>query len=69
MTAPGTVNDPASGSDADHRVICCRARTEHELEDALVTAGYREALVLIEFVMSRLDPSGALPGMDKNERD
>jgi len=52
---PRIVYDPASGSEANHRVICYRVRTEDELEEALVTARYWEAIVLIEFVMSRLD--------------
>jgi TPP-dependent 2-oxoacid decarboxylase len=37
-----------------------RVRTEDELEDALAAASNREALVLIELVMSRLDAPGPL---------
>jgi hypothetical protein len=42
------------------RAIAYRVRTEDELEDALAAASDREALVLIELVMSRLDAPGPL---------
>ena len=35
MTAPKAAYDPASGYEAEHRVICWGGRTEDELEDAL----------------------------------
>jgi indolepyruvate decarboxylase len=52
--------DAASFFDTQDQAIAYRVRTEDELEDALAAARDREALVLIELVMSRLDAPGAL---------
>ena len=52
--------EAASFFDTQGRAIAYRVRTEDELEDALAAASDREALVLIELVMSRLDAPGAL---------
>jgi hypothetical protein len=46
--------------DTQGQAIAYRVRTEDELEDALSAARDREALVLIEIVMSRLDTPGPL---------
>jgi indolepyruvate decarboxylase len=46
--------------DTQGQAIAYRVRTEDELEDALAAARDREALVLIELVMSRLDAPGPL---------
>ena len=50
----------ASFFDTHDQAIAYRVRTDDELEDALAAARDREALVLIELVMSRLDAPGAL---------
>jgi indolepyruvate decarboxylase len=47
--------DAASFFDTQDQAIAYRVRTEDELEDALAAVRDREALVLIELVMSRLD--------------
>ena len=47
--------DAASFFDTQDQAIAYRVRTENELEDALAATRDREALVLIELVMSRLD--------------
>jgi len=47
--------EAASFFDTQDRAVAYRVRTEDELEDALEAALDREALVLIELVMSRLD--------------
>ena len=52
--------DAASFFDTQDQAIAYRVRTEDELEDALAAARDREALVLIELVMSRLDAPGPL---------
>jgi TPP-dependent 2-oxoacid decarboxylase len=52
--------DAASFFDTQDQAIGYRVRTEDELENALAAARDREALVLIELVMSRLDAPGAL---------
>jgi hypothetical protein len=46
--------------DKQDQAITYTARAEHELEDALAAARDRESLVLIEFVMSRMDAPGPL---------
>ena len=46
--------------DTQDHAIAHRVRTDDELEDALAEASDREALVLIELVMSRLDAPGPL---------
>jgi len=50
----------ASFFDTQDHAIAYRVRPEDELEDALEAARDREALVLIELVMSRLDAPGPL---------
>jgi len=52
--------EAASFFDTQGQAIAYRVRTEDELEDALAAARDREALVLIELVMSRLDVPGPL---------
>ena len=52
--------EAASFFDTQGQAIAYRVRTEDELEDALAAARDREALVLIELVMSRLDAPGPL---------
>jgi hypothetical protein len=52
--------DAASFFDTQDQAIAYRVRTEDELENALAAARDREALVLIELVMSRLDAPGPL---------
>ena len=52
--------EAASFFDTQGPAIAYRVRTEDELEDALAAARDREALVLIELVMSRLDVPGPL---------
>ena len=52
--------EAASFFDTQDQAIAYRVRTEDELEDALEAARDREALVLIELVMSRLDAPGPL---------
>jgi indolepyruvate decarboxylase len=52
--------DAASFFDTQGQAVAYRVRTEDELEDALAAASDREALVLIELVMSRLDAPGPL---------
>ena len=52
--------DAASFFDTQDQAIAYRVRTEDELEDALAAARDRQALVLIELVMSRLDAPGPL---------
>jgi TPP-dependent 2-oxoacid decarboxylase len=52
--------EAASFFDTQDQAIAYRVRTEDELEDALAAARDREALVLIELVMSRLDAPGPL---------
>jgi hypothetical protein len=52
-------NEARDGDFAPHR-HAYRVRTEDELEEALAEARDREALVLIELVMSRLDAPGPL---------
>jgi indolepyruvate decarboxylase len=52
--------DAASFFDTQDQAIAYRVRTEDELEDALAAARDREALVLIELVMSLLDAPGPL---------
>jgi indolepyruvate decarboxylase len=52
--------EAASFFDTQDQAIAYRVRTEDELEDALTTSLNREALVLIELVMSRLDAPGPL---------
>jgi indolepyruvate decarboxylase len=47
--------EAASFFDTQSQAIAYRVRTEDELEDALAAVRDREALVLIELVMSRLD--------------
>jgi indolepyruvate decarboxylase len=47
--------DATSFFDTQDQAIAYRVRTEDELEDALAAARDRDALVLIELVMSRLD--------------
>ena len=45
---------------SQRQAIAYRVRTEDELEEALAATRGREALVLIEFVMGRLDAPGPL---------
>jgi indolepyruvate decarboxylase len=52
--------EAASFFDTQGQAIAYRVRTEDELEGALAAASDREALVLIELVMSRLDAPGPL---------
>jgi indolepyruvate decarboxylase len=52
--------EAASFFDTQDQAIAYRVRTEDELEGALTTSLNREALVLIELVMSRLDAPGPL---------
>src|SRR5215472_14521552 len=52
--------DAASFFDTQDQAIAYKVQTEDELEDALAAASDREALVLIELVMSRLDAPGPL---------
>ena len=52
--------EAASFFDTQDQSIAYRVRTEDELEDALEAARDREALVMIELVMSRLDAPGPL---------
>jgi hypothetical protein len=52
--------EAASFFDTQGQAIAYSVRTEDELEDALAAASDREALVLIELVMSRLDAPGPL---------
>jgi indolepyruvate decarboxylase len=52
--------EAASFFDTQSQAIAYRVRTEDELEDALAAVRDREALVLIELVMSRLDAPGSL---------
>jgi indolepyruvate decarboxylase len=52
--------EAASFFDTQGQAIAYKVRTEDELEDALAAASDREALVLIELVMSRLDAPGPL---------
>jgi indolepyruvate decarboxylase len=52
--------EAASFFDTQDQAIAYRVRTEDELEDALTTSLNREALVLIELLMSRLDAPGPL---------
>jgi hypothetical protein len=59
-TAILAVAEAASFFDTQGQAIAYRVRTEDELEDALAAASDREALVLIELVMNRLDAPGPL---------
>jgi hypothetical protein len=52
---PSAFAEAASFFDIQDQAIACRVQTEDELEDALASVRDREALVLIELVMSRLD--------------
>jgi indolepyruvate decarboxylase len=52
--------EAASFFDTQDQAIAYRVRTEDELDGALAASRDREALVLIELVMSRLDAPGPL---------
>ena len=60
QTPPSAFAEAASFFDIQDQAIACRVQTEDELEDALASVRDREALVLIELVMSRLDAPGPL---------
>jgi indolepyruvate decarboxylase len=57
---PWRYAEAASFFDTQDQASAYRVRTEDELEDALAAASAREALVLIELVMNRLDALGHL---------